>query len=95
MARKRGVFEQDDMPGRRTFGFRMKDGTIAFSITLNLAVFPNAKISRVLRHLVRALLDPIDPPLSLACGGGGEPEAPPHRVRVPDDPYRAAPLGLV
>lgn len=94
MAGKRGVFEQAGMQGSRTFAFRMRDGTVAFTVTLNLAVFPDGKISKVLRYLVRALLDPVDPPLELAAGGEVQ-AIPPRRLQVPEDPYRVGPLGLV
>lgn len=91
MSKRRGVVEVGAVGRARTFQFQMSSGRVAFTVIADGDLYSAERLSRVLRHLERTMLDPIDPPLALVAD-----EPPPRPLpRTPDDPYHVGPRGLV
>lgn len=74
MAGKRGAFEQPGVENPATYVLRRANGKVSVMITLDRDDFPAGLRSRIVRLLVRACLDRVDPPLRLVVG-----DAPPPR----------------
>lgn len=85
---ERGIKRQRRAGGQTAYVAITHAGDIAFEIVLDPKRYPVERHPEILRYLQRHLLDPVDPPLSLAVGG---PERSPRGIALSpaafEDPY--------